>query len=103
ILTSAGDAVSASRAGARSESAEIYLQRLEKLETIANSFTGVERSYAIQAGREIRVVVEPNQIDDNAAALMAREIARKIEEQLQYPGQVKVVVLREKRVVEYAK
>ncbi len=103
VLTSAADAISASRAGARSESAEIYLQRLENLETIANSFSGVERSYAIQAGREIRVVVEPNQIDDNAALLVARQIARKIEEQLQYHGQIKVTVLREKRVVEYAK
>jgi len=103
VLTSAGDAVSASRAGARSESAEIYLQRLENLEAIANSFSGVQHSYAIQAGREIRVIVEPNQIDDNAAALLARQIARKVEEQLQYPGQIKVVVMREKRVVEYAK
>ena len=81
----------------------MYVKRLENLERIATSFTGVDRAYAIQAGREIRVLVRPQEIDDPAAALLAREMAKKIEEELEYPGQIKVTVLRETRAVEYAK
>ena len=103
VLAAAGDAISASRPGARSESAAVYLERLGKLEALANAFPGVERSYAIQAGREIRVLVEPAKVDDNAAILLARDIARKIERELRYPSQIKVTVMREMRVVEYAK
>lgn len=103
MLASTADAISASRPGARSESMELYLQRLEKLEALANSFAGVEKSYALQAGREIRVFVEPTQVDDTGAMLLARNISRKIEQELQYPGQIRVTVVRETRVVEFAK
>jgi ribonuclease Y len=103
VLASAADAISASRPGARSESMELYLQRLEKLETVANAFPGVEKSYALQAGREIRIFVQPNAVSDDAALQMAREISKKIEEELQYPGQIKVIVVRETRAIEYAK
>ncbi len=103
ILASAADAISASRPGARSESMELYLQRLEKLETVANNFPGVEKSYALQAGREIRVFVEPGRINDTEAMILARNISRKVEQELQYPGQIKVTVIRETRCVEYAK
>src|ERR1043166_5778813 len=103
ILASAADAISASRPGARSESMELYLQRLEKLEQIANSFPGVEKSYALQAGREIRVLVEPSKINDGEAMQLARNLTKKIEAELQYPGQIKVTIVRETRVVEYAK
>ena len=82
---------------------ELYLQRLEKLEAVANSFAGVEKSYALQAGREIRVFVEPSRINDTDALLLARNVSRKIEQELQYPGQIKVTVVRETRCVEYAK
>ena len=103
ILASAADAISASRPGARSETTEIYLKRLEKLEGIANGFRGVEKSYAMQAGREIRVIVEPGKIDDNEAMQMARNISKQIEQELDYPGQIKVTVVRETRCVEYAR
>jgi ribonucrease Y len=102
-LISAADAISAARPGARSEIVSNYIQRLTELEGVANSFAGVEKSFAIQAGREIRVVVKPEQIDDLASARLSRDIAQKIQETLQYPGQIKVTVIRETRSVEYAK
>ena len=97
------DAISASRPGARGESAETYIKRLEDLQQIANSFEGVEKSFAVQAGREVRILVRPEEIDDLASMRLAREIVRKIEESLTYPGQIKVTVIRETRAVEYAK
>ncbi|HMP89527.1 MAG TPA: ribonuclease Y [Kiritimatiellia bacterium] len=103
ILARAGDAMTASRPGARSENTEIYLKRLEKLEQIAGSYRGVEKCFAIQAGREVRVFVEPKSIDDDQAMLLARNISRQIEHDMQYPGQIKVTVVRETRCVEYAK
>ncbi len=102
-LAVAGDAISASRPGARSETTEIYVKRLEKLEAIANGFAGVDRSYAIQAGREVRVLVQPEQVNDHDAMSLARNICKKIEGELQYPGQIKVIVVRETRSVEYAR
>lgn len=103
VLVQAADAISAARPGARRETLEAYIKRLEKLEEIANSFEGVEKSYAIQAGREIRVMVKPEKVDDIAAVKLVREIAKKIEAELEYPGQIKVVVIREVRAVDYAK
>ena len=103
ILVAAADAISASRPGARKETVELYMKRLENLERIATSFPGVDKAYAIQAGREIRVLVKPQEIDDTSAMTMAREMAKKIEEEMQYPGQIKVTVLRETRAIEYAK
>ena len=103
ILASAADAVSSSRVGARVETTDIYIKRLEKLERIANDFEGVTKSYAIHAGREIRVLVQPDNIDDNAAMVLARDVSKKIEADLQYPGQIRVTVIRETRCVEYAK
>lgn len=102
-LLIAADAISAARPGARRETLDAYIKRLEKLEQIANSFSGVQQSYAIQAGREVRILVRPEQIDDSSAQLMAREIARRIENELSYPGQIRVTVVRETRAVEYAK
>ncbi len=103
ILVQAADAISGARPGARRESIENYVKRLEKLETLANSFAGVEQSYAIQAGREIRVIVKPEKVDDNATIFLAKDIAKKLEAELEYPGQIKVNVIRELRSVEYAK
>lgn len=102
-LTNACDALSASRPGARSETTELYLKRLEQLETIANDFPGVESCFALQAGREIRVVVQPEKINENQAQVMARDICGRIEKEMNYPGQIKVTIIRETRSVEYAK
>ena len=103
VLLIAADAVSASRPGARGESLENYIRRLEALEEIATAKPGVAKAYALQAGREIRVIVEPTEVDDDAAVLLSHEIAREIEDQLEYPGQVKVIVIRESRAIEVAK
>lgn len=103
VLVQAADAISAARPGARRETLETYIKRLEKLEEIANSFEGVDTSYAIQAGREIRIIVKPDRINDGDTVLMAREIAKRIETELEYPGQIKVSVIRETRTVDYAK
>ena len=102
-LAIAADAISATRPGARRETLETYIKRLEKLESIANLFKGVEKSFAIQAGREIRVIVQPEKISDNEAVNLAREIRKKIEEGMEYPGQIKVCVIRETRAIEFAK
>ena len=103
VLVQAADAISAARPGARRESLENYIKRLEKLEEIANSFSGVEKSYAIQSGREVRIMVKPEDVTDDGIKVMAKEIAKRIEEQMEYPGQIRVNVIRETRSTEYAK
>lgn len=103
VLVAAADALSAARPGARSETLENYIKRLEKLEEISESFSGVEKSYAVQAGREIRIMVKPDEIDDVSSVHIARDIRKRIEDELDYPGHIKVTVIRETRAVEYAK
>ncbi|WP_028274024.1 ribonuclease Y [Atopococcus tabaci] len=103
VIVEAADTISSARPGARSESLEHYLRRLEALESISNSFSGVKQSYAIQAGREIRIVVKPEEIDDAAATKLARDVRKKIENEMDYPGHIKVTVIRETRAIEYAK
>jgi ribonuclease Y len=103
FIVQAADAISGGRPGARRETLDLYIKRLEALETVATSFNGVQRAFAIQAGREVRVLVQPDQIDDLASIHLARDVAKKIEESLQYPGQIKVTVIRETRAVDYAR
>ena len=103
VLIQAADAISASRPGARRETLETYIKRLESLEQRADSFEGVEKSFAIQAGREIRIIVKPEKISDDQMVLTARDIAKRVEDEMEYPGQIKVNLVRETRVVEYAK
>lgn len=103
VLVQAADAISASRPGARRETLESYIKRLEKLEEIADSFEGVEKSFAIQAGREVRLIVKPEKVSDADMVIMAREVAKRVENEMEYPGQIKVNVIRESRVIDYAK
>ena len=103
MLVQAADAISAARPGARRETLETYIKRLEKLEEIANSFDGVDNSYAIQAGREVRIIVKPDKVSDADAVLLAKDIAKRIENEMEYPGQIKVNVIRETRTMELAK
>ena len=103
VLVQAADAISASRPGARRETLEAYIKRLENLESIADSFDGVEKSFAIQAGREVRIIVKPDKITDDQMTVLARNVSKRIEDEMDYPGQIKVNIIREKRVVDYAK
>jgi ribonuclease Y len=103
VLVCIADTVSASRPGARAESLETYVKRLENLEKIANSFKGIDKAYALQAGREIRIMVDPSRLNDDESIVLARDIRKKIEAEMEYPGQIKVLVVRETRAVEYAK
>ncbi|MCL2456726.1 MAG: ribonuclease Y, partial [Defluviitaleaceae bacterium] len=103
VITQIADAISGSRPGARRETLEAYIKRLQNLEAIADSFKGVEKSFAIQAGRELRIVVFPDEVNDDEITLLARDIAKRIESELEYPGQIKVSLIRETRAIEYAK
>jgi ribonuclease Y len=103
VLVQAADAISAARPGARRESLENYIKRLEKLEEISNSFEGVEKSYAIQSGREVRIIVKPEDVNDAGTLILAKEIVKRIEREMEYPGQIKVNVIRETRAVDFAK
>ncbi len=103
VLVQAADAISASRPGARRETLEAYIKRLENLESIADSFDGVEKSFAIQAGREVRIIVKPDRVSDDQMIVLARDVSKRIEDEMDYPGQIKVNIIREKRVVDYAK
>jgi ribonuclease Y len=103
VIAQIADGISGGRPGARRESLETYIKRLERLEEICNTYPGVEKVYAMQAGREVRVMVKPQDVDDLAAQILARDIAKQVEEELQYPGQIKITVVRETRSVEYAK
>jgi ribonuclease Y len=103
LLVQSADALSAARPGARREMLETYVKRLEDLERIADSFAGVNKSYAIQAGREIRIIVDNDHVSDDEAVLLSKDVARKVEKELSYPGQIKVMVIRETRAVDYAK
>jgi len=103
VIVKVADAISSARPGARHDTFERYIQRLEELEKIANSFAGVEKTYAIQAGREVRIFVTPEEVDDLTSHKMAQDIARQIEKELKYPGEIKVNVIREMRVTEYAR
>ena len=103
VLIAAADALSAARPGARRETLDVYIKRLEKLEEIANTTPGVSKSFAIQAGREIRIIANPDEVGDDSIALLARDISKKIESELEYPGQIKVNVVRETKTVDYAK
>ena len=103
VIVQCPDAISGSRPGARRESLENYVKRLEQLESIANAHPGVEKSFAIQAGREVRIIVKPEVVDDAATVFLARDVAKQIENEMQYPGQIKVNVIRELRSVDYAK
>ncbi|MCH7548381.1 MAG: hypothetical protein IH969_02400 [Candidatus Krumholzibacteriota bacterium] len=103
FLVASADAISASRPGARRESLELYVKRLKELEEVATSFNGVERAFAIQAGREIRIIVSNAKVDDQGAAELAWNVSRKLEQEMDYPGQIKVVVIRETRAIEFAR
>ena len=103
LLALVADAISASRPGARRETLETYIKRLRQLETIANSFEGVDKSFAIQAGREIRVLVQPKRVKDDEIHLLAYDVKKKLEQEMDYPGNIKITVIRETRAVDYAK